>query len=274
MTKDFKLLYQPLVTVIVAVLNSSATLQRCIDSVVNQSYPHMELILIDGGSTDGSVDIIKHNSKKIAFWQSEPDRGIYHAWNKALNHARGEWISFVGADDFFASANSIKAMLYSAHSSEINFISAKGVLVDKSGRKIRVFGKAWEWKSEKRRYWICHPGSLYHRSLFERFGRFSEHYRIVGDSEFNLRAGSSIKALFIDKVTICVGEGGLSRNNAFRTIIETIEMQSNHKEIGKITAEVNGIARLFEYLIYRLLKIAGLENKIRTLLVKIGLLNR
>ena len=74
----------PLISVIVAVFNGAKTLRQCIDSVDRQSYLNKELIIIDGGSKDGTVDIIKNNQGKIAYWVSEPDRGIFNAWNKAL----------------------------------------------------------------------------------------------------------------------------------------------------------------------------------------------
>jgi glycosyltransferase involved in cell wall biosynthesis len=91
----------PLFTIIVAVLNNKEFLERCIESVNNQTYPHKELIIIDGGSTDGTVDILKDNDDRIAYWESKTDCGIYHAWNKALDHAHGECICFAGADDYF-----------------------------------------------------------------------------------------------------------------------------------------------------------------------------
>ena len=86
----------PLLTIIVAVFNGAKTLERCIDSVVQQTWPYKELIIMDGGSTDGTVDLLKRYDSKIKYWESRPDRGIYHAWNKALDHAEGEWICFIG----------------------------------------------------------------------------------------------------------------------------------------------------------------------------------
>lgn len=76
-----------LISVIVATFNNEGTLQQCIDSVAGQTYPHKELIVIDGGSSDGTVEPLKANKEKIAYWVSEPDRGIYQAWNKALPKA-------------------------------------------------------------------------------------------------------------------------------------------------------------------------------------------
>jgi glycosyltransferase involved in cell wall biosynthesis len=73
-----------LITIIVAVLNGRETIRQCIESVNNQTYLYKELIIIDGGSTDGTVEILKDNNDKIAYWESKPDRGIYHAFNKAI----------------------------------------------------------------------------------------------------------------------------------------------------------------------------------------------
>jgi glycosyltransferase involved in cell wall biosynthesis len=91
---------QPHISIIVAVYNRAATLQRCFDSVGNQDYPFKELIVIDGGSTDGTADILKANNHKISYWESEADRGIYHAFNKGLEHVTGDWVYFLGADDY------------------------------------------------------------------------------------------------------------------------------------------------------------------------------
>ncbi|MEQ1667696.1 MAG: glycosyltransferase [Sulfuriferula sp.] len=90
----------PLISIIIAVYNGKATLQQCIDSVVQQTYSNKELIIIDGGSKDGTVELLEENRNKFSYWESEPDRGIYNAWNKGLTQAKGEWICFLGADCF------------------------------------------------------------------------------------------------------------------------------------------------------------------------------
>jgi glycosyltransferase involved in cell wall biosynthesis len=84
---------------VVGVRNGARTLQRCIDSVRNQAHPHKGLIIVDGKSTDGTVEILSCNANAISWCISEPDIGIYAAWNKALLHVKGEWICFPGTDD-------------------------------------------------------------------------------------------------------------------------------------------------------------------------------
>ena len=102
--------YSPLITVIVAVFNGAKTLQHCIDSVAHQSYPNKDLIIIDGGSNDGTVDLLKTNYEQIKYWISEPDKGNYNAWNKGLSQAKGDWICFLGADDYFWDAQVLERM--------------------------------------------------------------------------------------------------------------------------------------------------------------------
>jgi glycosyltransferase involved in cell wall biosynthesis len=80
----------PLISFIVAIFNGKAALQQYIDSVARQTYPNKELIDIDGGSKDGTVDLLNVNREEFAYWISEPDRGIYYAWNKGLAQAKGE----------------------------------------------------------------------------------------------------------------------------------------------------------------------------------------
>lgn len=89
----------PLISVVTVSYNAVSTIEQTIISVLNQMYFNIEYIIIDGGSTDGTVDIIKRYDDKIAYWQSEPDRGIYDAMNKGILQAKGEWIYFIGASD-------------------------------------------------------------------------------------------------------------------------------------------------------------------------------
>ena len=92
----------PRMTIISAVYNGSKTLQHCIDSVVNQTYSNKEIIIIDGGSKDGTLDIIRRNESRISYWNSEPDKGIYDAINKGIAKATGEVVAVLNSDDFYA----------------------------------------------------------------------------------------------------------------------------------------------------------------------------
>ena len=102
---------QPLISVITAVKNSVCTIERSIQSVIAQRYRHIEYIIIDGASTDGTVEVLKKYSCNIDHMLSEPDTGVYSAWNKGLALATGEWVCFLGADDFFSDISSLEVIV-------------------------------------------------------------------------------------------------------------------------------------------------------------------
>ena len=102
----------PLISIITAVLNGDKTLERTIQSVIDQDYKNIEYIIIDGGSTDGTLDIIKKYDHAIDYWMSEPDEGIYDAFNKGIQISSGEWIYFLGADDYFVDQNVLNTTVH------------------------------------------------------------------------------------------------------------------------------------------------------------------
>ena len=237
-SRDHGIASGPFVSIIVAVKNGAATIQRCLDSVREQKYPHRELIVIDGGSGDRTPQILNANAVHLADWESEPDRGIYHAWNKGVARARGEWICFFGADDRYAAPDSL-ARLADLDDGRIDLILAKMALVDASGRVTRVIGKPWCWEQMKRFPDIAHPGMLHRRTLFERYGLFDERYTIAGDYEFLMRLGSSTRAAFVPEVLVRAGEGGISRTLVRQVLDEVRAVQSSHPEIGRRRAALN-----------------------------------
>uniref|UniRef100_UPI003B58646C glycosyltransferase n=1 Tax=Noviherbaspirillum sp. ST9 TaxID=3401606 RepID=UPI003B58646C len=89
----------PLISIITVTLNAAKYLEDCITSVINQSSLNIEHLIFDGGSTDGTLEIINKYERHITYWQSEKDKGIYDAMNKAVKKAKGEWVYFLGADD-------------------------------------------------------------------------------------------------------------------------------------------------------------------------------
>ena len=89
----------PKISIIMAVLNGVNSVEACIQSIVNQTYQNIELIIMDGGSTDGTLDILRRYDDRITVWRSESDRGIYDAMNKGTRRATGDWGLFLGCDD-------------------------------------------------------------------------------------------------------------------------------------------------------------------------------
>jgi glycosyltransferase involved in cell wall biosynthesis len=104
-------LNHPKITIITVVCNAAEELKKTITSISSQDYHPLEFILIDGGSTDGTVDVIKANAGKITWWVSEHDGGIYDAMNKGLHHATGEWVNFMNAGDTFATPDTVSRVM-------------------------------------------------------------------------------------------------------------------------------------------------------------------
>jgi glycosyltransferase involved in cell wall biosynthesis len=205
---------KPMISVIVAVFNGAKTLQRCIDTAARQTYVNKELIIADGGSSDGTVDIIRKNTVVIAHWASGPDRGICHAWNKSLSHAKGNWMYFLGADDFFWEDNVLEEIAphLASKFSETRVVYGRVNTVRSDGTVIKTYGE--EWPRIRRRFLqvmcIPHQGVFHHRSLFDTHGPFDESFKIGGDYELLLRELKTKSAQFVNVVVAGMAWGGAS----------------------------------------------------------------
>jgi len=201
---------RPIISVIVAAYNGARTLQHCIDSVSDQTYPNKELIIIDGGSTDGTIDILMTNNDKIAYWKSEPDNGIYNAWNKALDHTTGDWICFLGSDDYLwknSVFEEIMPHLIRAESQGIRMVYGQVARVTHRNKISCIDGYPWEntWRSIiiDGIGTFTHQGMFHHRSLFELYGRFDESFKIAGDYELLIRVFKEGRnAIFVDGLIV------------------------------------------------------------------------
>ena len=209
----------PLISVVTVVYNGEKFLEQTIRSVIGQTYSRIEYILVDGGSTDRTLDIVRKYQTHLAYWVSEPDGGIYEAWNKALRVAKGEWICFIGADDFFwddRAVESIVPHLRIAFNQNVRYVYGQlALLKEESGELIELVGQPWEKSKERFRYVmnVPHCGSFHHKTLFEENGSFDSTFVIAGDYDFLLREfkNSAKSAYFAGPLTV-VGarNGGIS----------------------------------------------------------------
>ena len=209
----------PLISVVIAVYNGRETLQQCLDSVTQQTYAHIELIVIDGGSTDGTVDLIRANAQQITYWISEPDRGIYNAWNKALAQAKGDWICFLGADDYLWDAQVMARMAEQLVlvPPDIRVAYGQIMLLNNNDSELYAVGEPWGNVKNRFRQLMCvpHPAVMHRRSLFADHGNFDETFRIAGDYELLLRELKSSDAFFIGGIVMtAMRQGGVSTDPA------------------------------------------------------------
>lgn len=205
---------KPLISIITSVFNGEKYFEQAIQSILNQTYQNIEYIIIDGNSTDQTISIIKKYQDQITYWVSEPDQGIYDAWNKGVKAAKGEWISFVGADDILypnAMENYVNYILMSESKDKgLDYLSAKVELVKEDLEVVRTFGEVWKWGVFKKYMNVAHVGSLHHKNLFKKYGFYNTDYKIVGDYELLLRANKHLEAGFINDVTAKMRFGGVS----------------------------------------------------------------
>lgn len=209
----------PLITVIVATFNGAKTLQQCIDSNAHQSYPNKELIIIDGGSKDGTVDLLKVNNEQIKYWISEPDKGVCSAWNKGLLQAKGDWICFLGSDDYFWDARVLErvAELLEKFPPDIRVAYSQIMLLNNDGEALYPIGEPWGKIKNRFKCVMCipHQGVMHRRSLFGHRGKFDESFRIAGDYELLMRELKTGDAVFIpDLITVGMRQGGISSDPA------------------------------------------------------------
>lgn len=242
----------PLISIIIAVFNGVKTLQQCIDSVVQQGYANKELIIIDGGSKDGTVDLLKSNSEHISYWISEPDRGIYQAWNKALSQAKGDWICFLGVDDYFWDNQVLERMSDALQNvpPDVRLAYAQIMLLDANGESLFAIGEPWEKIRDRFKQGLClpHPGLMHRRSLFERNGNFDESFRIAGDYELMLRELKTAEAVFIpDIITIAMRTGGISSNpaNSLSSLKEIRLAQQMHGQYFPSLFWLSAVLRIY-----------------------------
>jgi len=203
----------PKISIITVSYNSAKTIQRCIESVIEQKYTNIEYIIIDGGSTDATLQIIDQYKNHISFFTSEPDKGVYDAMNKGIKAATGDIVGTLNSDDVFADANILTAIAetFKKNNSAIvygnlNYIHPNGKVIRKwkSGMyKPGAFN--WGWMPP-------HPAFYCRKELFERLGLYDIKFGTAGDYELMVRFMHKNKVIphYLDKTIVNMNIGGLS----------------------------------------------------------------
>jgi hypothetical protein len=215
----------PLVSVVTVVRNGVASFRRTAESVWSQTYPAVEYIVIDGGSTDGTRELIESLGDHIDLWISEPDEGISDAFNKGIALARGEVIGLVNSDDWY----------------EPDAVAAAVTALERSGADI-AFGKLQYWSGGAPTYLVTgdcgrleqgmtigHPTVFARRALYDRVGLFRVDYRQAMDYEWLLRArGCGATFVNVERCLANMETGGIGDRGWRRSLAEVARARAAH----------------------------------------------
>ena len=218
---------RPQISIIVPVYNAQSTLEKCLSSLINLGSVSAEIVVIDGHSTDESLSILEKYMEYIQHLIVEPDKGVYEAMNKGIELAAGEWIYFIGADDFLYNTSVLAEMISAKGIEKLRIADVEQFNISNS--KVpkyypAAFDQRLVWRNVSH-----HQGMLYHRSLFNN-KRFDEHLKVLADYALNLefyQAGVKAK-LFSGTLAKCAAQG-LSKN--FQTSLYAEEWSFKKKQL-------------------------------------------
>ena len=232
------------VTIITSCYNRKATIGGAIDSVLTQDYPDIEYIVVDGASTDGSLDVIRSYDGRIAKVISEPDHGMYEAINKGICAATGDIVGLLHSDDFFYDEHVISRVVRRLEETGADFLYGNGLFVDSENTEkvIRnwIGGTYRTWKV--RHGWLpLHPTCYIKRDAMMKRGLYNETYKIAADSDFLLRylMGGDLTVTYLNEYIVRMRMGGLSTDSGRRKQMwkEDIRVYHSHG-INPIVAKI------------------------------------
>lgn len=225
------------ISIITVVYNNARHIEHCLNSVISQDYDNLEYVVIDGGSTDGTLGVIEECGEAISNWVSEPDDGIYDAMNKGVSLSSGEVVGFLNSDDFYADSNVLKevAEVFSSPAvqccyGDLDYVGRENV--DKIIRRWRpgpfspeLFRTGWH---------PPHPTFFARRELYGTSGGFKLDYSVAADYELMLRflVKEGYKSAYIPKVLVKMRTGGESNRGLLNILRANLESYRAWSENG------------------------------------------
>jgi glycosyltransferase involved in cell wall biosynthesis len=225
------------VSIITVSFNSAKTIADTIESVLGQDFPQIEYILVDGGSSDGTVEIIKQHEDRIAHWVSERDRGMYDAMNKGIALATGDVIGILNSDDVYMNTHVVSELMELMQAKRAQVVFADLILVDQDHpQKVLRYYDSGHFHPNKFKYgWMpAHPTVFVKRELYEVVGKFSTTYQIAADYEMLIRilAIQRARYAYLPKPVVRMRSGGASTAGLSRNWILNQEIVRACKENG------------------------------------------
>ena len=233
------------ISIITAVYNNVHTIANSIDSTLNQSYPNIELVVVDGGSTDGTLELLKSYGDKIHTLISEPDNGIYDALNKGIHNATGDIVGFMHSDDEFQDSDVLNRVAKAFKKHKVDSIYGDLLYVNRedTSQVIRYWKSGEYCRTRLSQGWMPpHPTFYMKRIYYQQFGGFDLQYKIAADYDSLLRylGRHNISTHYIPEVLVRMRVGGAS-NRSIKNII--LKSQEDYRAL-KIN-EVGGKRALF-----------------------------
>lgn len=203
------------VSIITVVYNNKRFIAGCIKSILNQTYKNIEIIVVDGASTDGTQQEIKPFIGKLGCYVSEPDQGIYDAFNKGIKNSTGDIIGILNSDDVFYKKEIIRNIVKSFQITGADLIYGKGMYVSPADlNKVYRIYTSDPFKKEYLNFgWIpLHPTIYVKREIYEKYGLYNPGYSIAGDYDISLRwfQNENIKKFYLNQWTVKMRLGGKS----------------------------------------------------------------
>ena len=218
------------ISIITVVRNNKNTIRCAINSVLSQTYENIEYIIIDGASTDGTLEVVKKFENKISKLISEPDNGIYDALNKGIYNSSGDVIAMLHSDDEFCNRHAVSDMVEHMKKTKSELCFSDMVIVNKtSGKVLRYYMAHYFNKWMFRIGWMPpHPTCFINKALFEEFGLYTNKYKIAGDFDFLVRVfyGRTIRWSYFEKILVKMNQGGVS--NSLYSSKKLIYKEINH----------------------------------------------
>ncbi|HLZ17458.1 MAG TPA: glycosyltransferase family 2 protein [Cyclobacteriaceae bacterium] len=225
------------ISLITVSFNSAATIADTVESIRSQDYPDIEYIVVDGASTDGTVEILKSFATEIDQWISEPDKGIYDAMNKAIRRATGEVVGILNSDDFYSARDIVSQVAAAFGDAQVDAVFGDLVFVDPHNLKkvVRKYSSA-KWYPEKfaRGFMPAHPTFFVRRKYYEQIGLFKTDYKIAADYELLIRFlyVHKLKYKYLPINMVTMRRGGVSSSGIRSNIILNDEIIRGCRENG------------------------------------------